>query len=145
LNFAGSGWFSLRWPLDKTAQTEHEGGMATLDPRLPPVPISSDEKIWAIACHLSLLLGVGFLLPFIVWLAKRHDSPVVTAHACAALNFHISIFVYGVVCIPLVFLLVGIPLLLLLGLASVILAIIAAIEASNGGFFHYPLCLPIFR
>jgi uncharacterized protein len=116
-----------------------------LDPLLPPVPISSDEKIWAIACHLSLLLGVGLLLPFIVWLAKRHDSPVVSAHACAALNFHISLYLYALLCIPLCFLLIGFPLLALLGICSVVMAIIAAVEASNGGFFHYPLCIPIFR
>jgi uncharacterized Tic20 family protein len=131
--------------LDKAARNGHEDGMDTPNPRLPPVPISSDEKIWAIACHLSLLIGVGFLLPFIVWLAKRHDSPVVTAHAAAALNFHISIILYAILCIPLVFLLIGIPLLALLGIGSVVLAIVAAVEASNGGFFHYPLCIPIFR
>jgi uncharacterized Tic20 family protein len=122
-----------------------DSSLPPVSPLLPPVPISSDEKIWAIACHLSLLLGVGFILPFIVWLAKRRNSPLVSAHAAAALNFHISIAVYGILCIPLVFFLIGIPLLLLLGIGSLILAVIAAIEASNNRFFHYPLCLPIFR
>ena len=110
--------------------------------------MTSDEKIWAIACHLSLLLGVGFLLPLIVWLAKRNavdTSPQVAAHACAALNFHISLYLYALLCVPLVFFIIGIPLLLILALGSVILAILAAIKASEGGFFHYPLCIPIFR
>ncbi|MBC7980579.1 MAG: DUF4870 domain-containing protein, partial [Armatimonadetes bacterium] len=34
----------------------------------PPVPpIASDDKLWIILCHLSLLLGVGFILPLIVY------------------------------------------------------------------------------
>jgi uncharacterized protein len=110
--------------------------------------MSSDEKIWAIACHLSLLLGVGIVLPFIVWLAKRNatdTSPQVAAHASAALNFHLSFYLYGLLCMPLVFFIIGIPLLIILAFASVILAILAAIKASEGGFFHYPLCIPIFR
>jgi uncharacterized Tic20 family protein len=118
---------------------------------LPPVPpgagltLRSDEKIWAIACHLSLLLGVGFLLPLIVWLAKRDDSPLVAAHAREALNFHISIMIYGLVCVPLVFVCIGYFMLMALALAALILAIIAAVEASKNGFFRYPLTIPIFR
>ena len=120
-----------------------------MDP-LPPLPLdarplSGDDKIWAIACHLSLLVGFAFLVPFIIWLAKRHDSPLVTAHACAALNFHLSLYLYALLCLPLFFFLIGIPLLFLLGIGGVILSIIAAVEASNGGFFHYPLSIPIFR
>jgi uncharacterized Tic20 family protein len=112
---------------------------------LPPVPFSSDDKIWAICCHLSLLIGVGFLLPLIVWLAKRNDSPLVAAHAREALNFHLSLLVYAIVCIPLVFFCIGYLFLFAIGIAGLILAIIAAVEASNGGFFRYPLTIPFFR
>jgi uncharacterized Tic20 family protein len=119
-----------------------------VDTSLPPTPqpgLSSDDKIWAICCHLSLLLGVGFLLPLIVWLAKKSDSPLVAAHAREALNFHISLFLYGIISAVLIFVLIGIPLLCILMIGSFVLAIIAAIEASKNNFFHYPLTLPIFR
>lgn len=118
-------------------------------PVLPPVPISGDDKIWAIFCHLSLMLGIGFLLPLIIWLVKREDSPLVAAHAREALNFHLSLAIYSIAAVILSFalfcFLIGFPVLLILGLGSVILAILAAIEASNGGFFHYPLTIPFFR
>lgn len=95
------------------------------------------------------MLGIGFLLPLIIWLVKREDSPLVAAHAREALNFHLSLAIYSIAAVILSFalfcFLIGFPVLLILGLGSVILAILAAIEASNGGFFHYPLTIPFFR
>ena len=123
-----------------------------MDAQLPPVPpvqpaftLSSDDKIWAIFCHLSLLLGIGFLLPLVVWLAKRDDSPAVAAHAREALNFHLSLYIYGFVSAVLIFFCIGYFLLMGLAIFGLVCAILAAVEASKGGFFRYPLTIPIFR
>ena len=89
----------------------------------------------------SALLGVGFVLPLVVYLAMRHESEYVAANAREALNFHISVLIYSLCCIPLVFILIGIPLLIVLGLGSLVLAIIATIKASNGQCYRYPLTL----
>jgi uncharacterized Tic20 family protein len=78
-------------------------------------------------------------------LAKREDSPLVSAHAKEALNFHLSLVLYSLLTIPLFFVLIGIPLFFLLAIGSVVLAILAALEASRGGFFHYPLCIHFIR
>jgi uncharacterized Tic20 family protein len=99
------------------------------------------DKIWSMMSHLSALLGVGFVLPLVVYLAMRKESEYVAANAREALNFHISVLIYGLCCIPLVFILIGIPLLILLGLGSLVLAIIATIKASNGECYRYPLTL----
>src|SRR6185369_15585459 len=106
----------------------------------PPAPKGSD-KIWSMLSHLSALLGVGFVLPLVVYLAMRRESEYVAANAREALNFHISVLIYSLCCIPLVFILIGIPLLIVLGLGSLVLAIIAAIKASDGLCFRYPLTL----
>ncbi len=98
-----------------------------------------NDKIWALLCHLSTFIGLPFLLPFVVYLAMRGDSAYVADNAREALNFHLSFLVYALCCIPLIFILVGIPLLVLIGLASVILAIVAAIKASDGGCYRYPV------
>jgi uncharacterized Tic20 family protein len=133
--------------LDKPPASRHYRRMDAQLPPLPPGPnLSSDDKIWAIACHLSLLLGVGFLLPLIVWLAKRGDSPVTAAHAREALNFHLSLYLYGLCCIPLIFLFcLGYALIPVIALFGLVCAIMAAVEASKGGFYHYPLAIPFFR
>jgi uncharacterized Tic20 family protein len=123
-----------------------------MDAPLPPVPpeatavtLSSDEKIWAIFCHLSLLLGIGFVLPLVVWLAKRDDSPAVAAHAREALNFHLSLYIYGLISAVMIFVCVGYFLLMGLAIFGAICAILAAVEASKGRLFHYPLTILIFR
>ncbi len=99
------------------------------------------DKIWSMLSHLSALLGVGFVLPLVVYLAMRKESEYVAANAREALNFHISVLIYAVCCIPLVFILIGIPMLIVLGLGSLVLAIIATVKASDGQCYRYPLTL----
>jgi len=102
---------------------------------------SGNEKIWSILSHLSALFGVGFILPLVVYLAMRGESDYAARNAREALNFHLSVLIYCLCCIPLIFVAVGIPLMILIGLASLVLAIVAAIKASEGGCYHYPLTL----
>ena len=109
-----------------------------------PPPNQGNDKLLAILCHVSLFLGVGFILPLIVYLVKRGESELVAAHAKEALNFHISLLIYFLCAIPLVLFLIGIPILMGLGLMSFICAIVAAIRASEGGFYFYPLTIRFF-
>lgn len=106
-----------------------------------PVSLSGEEKLWIVLCHLSPFLGVAFLLPLIVYLVKKSDPSPVAAHAKEALNFHISFFLYGIVALLLVFILIGIPLLVVLGIMVVIFSIMAAIKGVEGKFFRYPITL----
>lgn len=107
---------------------------------LTPAP-SGTDKIWTILCHLSFFVGLPFLLPLVVYLAMRNDSAYVRENAREALNFHISVLIYSLCCVPLAFIFVGIVLLVIIGLASLILAVIAAVKASDGGCYRYPLTL----
>ena len=99
------------------------------------------DKIWSMLCHLSALLGVGILLPLVVYLAMRRESEYVANNAREALNFHLSVLIYSLCCIPLVFIFIGIPLLMVIGLGSLVLAIIATIKAADGLCYRYPLTL----
>jgi len=108
----------------------------------PPVarPDSSD-KLLIILCHLSLFLGVGILLPLIIYLIKKSDSQKVAAHAREALNFHISLFIYGFCAVLLTMIFIGIPLLFALMVIAVVFPIIAAAKAVDDIFYRYPLCI----
>jgi hypothetical protein len=75
----------------------------------------------------------------------RHECEHVASHSREALNFHLSILIYALCCVPLAFVLIGIPLLILLGLGSIVLSIIAAVKASNGEYYHYPVTIPFIR
>ncbi|MCE0499125.1 MAG: DUF4870 domain-containing protein [Methylacidiphilales bacterium] len=109
----------------------------------PPAsgPAHGNDKLFIILCHLSLIIGFPFLLPFIVYLAKRNESELVAAHAKEALNFHISLLIYTLCCIPLCFILIGFLMLAVLGLMAFICAIVASIQASDGRFYRYPLTI----
>src|SRR5690349_20128221 len=43
----------------------------------PSAPVPTSDKALIILSHLSALIGVGFLLPFVVWLIKRRDPDIV--------------------------------------------------------------------
>jgi hypothetical protein len=124
------------------ALTEKRNYMET-----PPLPESAlaapkgNDKIWTILCHLSFFVGLPFLLPLVVYLAMKNDSAYVRENAREALNFHISVLIYSICCVPLVFLVIGIPLLVIVGIASLVLAVVAAVKASDGLCYRYPLTL----
>ena len=115
--------------------------METMPLQNAPLAPRGSDKIWSILSHLSALLGVGFILPLVVYLAMRGDSPYAASNAREALNFHISILLYTLCCIPLVFIVIGIPLLILMGLGSLVLAFIAAVKAVDGECYRYPLTI----
>ena len=94
-----------------------------------------------ILCHVSALIGVGFVLPFIVWLVKKSEPDMVAAHAKETLNFHLSWLLYVLVCVPLSWIVIGIPILFALGIAAIVLAIIGAVKASDGVLYRYPLTI----
>jgi uncharacterized Tic20 family protein len=117
--------------------------MDTLEPvgRAP----SGNDKIWSMLSHLSFFLGVGIILPLIVYLAMRRESAYVADNAREALNFHLSVVLYALCCLPLVFIFVGMPRLVVIGVASLILGILAAVKASDGGCYRYPFTLRLVR
>ena len=106
---------------------------------------NSSDKALMILCHLSALLGVGLILPLIVWLVKRRELDAVAAHAAESLNFHLSLVFYGICLVPLCFVVIGIPLLVILGLVSLILSLVAAVRASDGILYHYPLTIRLVK
>jgi uncharacterized Tic20 family protein len=118
-------------------------------PPLSPATVSAvaNVRTWCAFCHASALLGVifhfpGHLLgPLIVWLAKRDDSPEIDAHGKEALNFQISMLIYNIVAAVFCIVLVGFAFLAILWVLNAIFVIIAAINASDGKFYRYPMTI----
>lgn len=134
----------------------------SLPPPLPPpredIPpphasshsFANNDKILSILCHLSGLLGVGLVLPLIVYLVKKNDDSPVAAQAKEALNFHISLIIYALLLLPAAILsfflsfILFFPVISLHGvlmIGSLVCAILAAIKAGEGHLFRYPLIL----
>ena len=113
-----------------------------------PSPI---ERNWAVAAHISGLIaacffGIGAVLgPLIIWLVKKDELPFVADQAREALNFQVTVLLIGFVCWLLVFVLIGIPLLFVLGIFDLVCCILAAIKASEGVAYRYPFTLRLIR
>jgi len=112
----------------------------------PPVQLSSEERNWAMFCHLSALstfiTGIGFILgPLICWLVKKDQMPFVDAHGKESINFQITCFIISLVIAVAGIITCGIGFFLYIPavIAYVILIIMASIEASNGRYYKYPI------
>lgn len=103
----------------------------------------NDNKNLAMACHLLGLLG--FLGPLVIWLIKKDESATVNQHGKEALNFQISILIYSVGAWVSAFILIGFLLMPAVAIFNLVMIIIAAIKASNGEDFKYPLCLRLIK
>jgi uncharacterized Tic20 family protein len=113
----------------------------SIPPPLAAAAVTSNDKLLAILCHLSFIVGIGFILPLIVYLVKREESEFVATHAKEVLNFHISVLIYVICCIPLCLVLIGFVFLAVIMLLGFICAIIGAIKVSESAFYHYPLTI----
>src|SRR5437899_8693183 len=112
--------------------------------------INKEERTWAMIAHLSAFAyyvsGIGHIVgPLIVWLSKRDGNPFVDDQAKEALNFQISVTIYGIGAAILCFVLIGIPLLIGLHVFQIVCIIIAAIKAGDGVAFRYPLNLRLIK
>ena len=112
---------------------------------------SKEEQKWAMICHLSAL--AGFVIPFgnilgplVVWLMKKDTMPLVDQHGKESLNFQITVAIAALICVVLMFVLIGIVLIFVVGLGALILTIMASIKVSNGELdYKYPFTLRLLK
>ena len=111
--------------------------------------IERETRTWSTVLHLSLFAGyvvplAGWVVPIIIWQLKKDDLPEIDAHGRHAVNWLISLMVYGTVFGLLSLVFIGIPMVIVLGVLSVLLPIVAAIKAAGGQAWKYPGTLPLF-
>jgi uncharacterized Tic20 family protein len=107
---------------------------------------SPQERNWAVAAHLAgflkYLLPLAYLAaPLAIWLSQRDVSDYVDDHAREALNFQISITIYTAIGILLSWVLIGYVILAGLVILDTFAAVVAALRASRGEPYRYPLSL----
>ncbi len=105
-----------------------------------------NEKTYCMLIHFSVLAGyavpiAGLIVPIVLWQLKKNEMPSVDAHGKMVLNFILSSLLYAVVFSALIFVLIGIPLLIALSIACIVLPIIGGIKANDGVVWQYPLII----
>lgn len=116
-----------------------------------------DGKTWALMAHLFGLIGyigngIGSIVgPLVLWLLKKDTIPEVAVHAKEALNFNISVAIYGLVLFLLTIVSFGllffltVPLGVALMVFHVVCVIIASVKAYNGETWRYPLTMRLVK
>lgn len=152
-------------PPDSVVPPPHEPPPSPDDPVPPPSGPSGtpshEERQWAMFSHLSALLGalvtgsVGgwgcFIGPLVIWLIKKDSLPFVNDQAKEALNFNITVAIAFVILVLLsivtfgIGLVIAIPLWVIIGIAWLVLTIVASIKANEGERYRYPFTLRLIK
>jgi uncharacterized protein len=134
---------------------------ATAPPSATSAP-TDEEKKWALFAHLSILVGGlvtfgwaasfgSFIGPLIIWLIQKDKMPFVADQAKEALNFGITLTLACFVLLMLTIFSLGlgalitIPAFMAIGIAALVLVIIAAIKANEGVAYRYPVALRLVK
>lgn len=102
------------------------------------------ERWWAAACHLgtlSVFVGLplgNLLIPAAIWLSWKGGSALVEDQAREALNFQLTVLLAGLGCGVLMLAAIGIPLLVALAVADVVMVVKAGFDARDGKRHRYP-------
>ena len=123
---------------------------AAPSPASPAAPTES-ERTWGMLAHLAAFFGLVMPVignvagPWFVWLAKRGESAYVGEQARESLNFNITVSLGAIVCGISALIFIGFLLGSALFIAWLILTLIAAIRASEGVHYRYPLSLRLVK
>lgn len=105
---------------------------------------------WSLLLHLSQLSGLmipfgGLVVPILIWQLKKEELPDLDEHGKVVANWLISRFLYGLICILLCLILIGLPLLLILILLGILFPIIGGVKANRGEVWRYPLSITFLK
>lgn len=96
---------------------------------------NSDERMWAMFAHLAPVVGFGIIGALVIWLIKKEESAFVADQAKEALNFQLSTLIAVLICGVT---LVGVILWPVIGVGSLIMGVMAGVEANKGVYYRYP-------
>jgi uncharacterized Tic20 family protein len=113
--------------------------------RTGPKDVPSDSRGWATAAQVLPLLGVYVLGALFIWLIKRDEDTFVEFNSREALNFQLSMLIYGLVSALLIIVFIGIVLILAVGIFSFVMAIVAGVKSANGELYRYPLSIRMVK
>jgi hypothetical protein len=119
----------------------------------PPSPggeVTAEQRQWGLFAHLSALSGLiipfgNIIGPLIIWQVKKTEMPFVEDQAKEALNFNITFAIAAFIAWLLIFVLIGILLLPLIGIAWIVFTILAGLAANKGEAYRYPFALRLIK
>lgn len=107
---------------------------------------NKDARLWAMFCHLGglaafipIMPAFGSIIgPLVLWLIKKDEFPFVNEQGKEALNFQITMLIYGVIAGLLWVVCIGMLLLPAVVVIDIVFIIVAAIKSNDGYHYRYP-------
>jgi uncharacterized protein len=97
---------------------------------------TQEDKQMAMFCHLGGLIG-GIIIPLILWLIYKDKSKFIDEHGKEALNFDITVLIIVLVtcCLGSV----------IMGPLAIVFHVLAAMAASRGESYRYPMTIRFIK
>ncbi len=145
------GDYEPRGSTDSYGDKEEPPAQQTVGADGHAVPPKEDRNL-ALFAHLGAMIvdlmsfAFGWIVPLVIYVTKKDESPFVTDQAKEALNFRITIalihFICGlsvlVTCGLAVF--IALPIMGLVWVLALVFGIIASVKANDGERYRYPFC-----
>ena len=116
-----------------------------------PVETNPEARQWGMFAHLASLAGIflpvvgHFGGPLVVWMMKKDQMPFVDDQGKESLNFQITVLIAAAVLTPTLCIGIGFVALPVLGIAAVILSILAGVKANEGIRYRSPFTLRLIK
>lgn len=128
--------------------TEHNEKISTTEPKASK-PWGIELNTFCMLLHLSQLAGfiipgAGLVLPIIMWATTKDEHPAIHLHGLIVFNWMLSALIYFFVCFILTVILIGAPMMVVLGVLSLVFAIMGAVKANEGVYWPYPMSIDFF-
>lgn len=108
------------------------------------VETNQNDRVLAAVIYIISFFS-AFIGPLVIWLVKKDESAFIDYHGKEYLNFFISYTIYSIIAFILVFVLIGLLLLPVIGIAYTVFTIIAAVKAYDGQAYRIPLIIRFFK
>ncbi len=105
-------------------------------------PLSDTDRNFGLAIHLSPLVSFVFapalLVPLVLWLIRKDESPFVDDHGREMLNAILSFVLYHIVAVITIIGIIALPVLYIVGVVNLVRG---AVSAGRGELFRYPMTI----
>ena len=124
--------------------------MYNMQPMPPAALQTAEERQMGMIMHLSQLVNVlffpiGIVAPIVLWQTQKEKMPALDAHGKMVTNFMISMTIYMVVSIILMFVLIGFLTILAAAIMGIVFPIIGGIKANKGELWSYPMTIKFLK
>lgn len=105
---------------------------------------SRKNTFWLALLHVSGLF-IFLIPPIIIWIWQKDKVPNIREHAIDVVNFQLSMLIYLIPSGLLTMVVIGLPIVILLGVFSTTVILINTIKVINHQHYKYPLTIKILK